>query len=86
MTADGLYLFAGGRSVKMYVWELSTGSLLNAWNGHYKSVTNLKMDASGMLLVSGGDDAMMHLWLLPQLLDPDPGHAQQPYHSWYRMH
>ena len=56
--------------------------LIHSWNAHYKSATQLKTDPTGTLLVSGGEDGVLHLWLVPELVDPEPGKPMHPYQSW----
>lgn len=68
-TADGLYLAAGGASGTLYVWDLPTGRLLRSWPAHYKSVTCLSFLDGGNVLISGGEDTLVSVWLLADVLD-----------------
>ena len=65
---DGIHIAAGGVSGSVYVWELCTGQLLCAWKAHYRKVLALKFTDDDAVLVTGGDDAMVHLWDFAQAL------------------
>ncbi|KAJ1836040.1 Pre-rRNA-processing protein ipi3, partial [Coemansia sp. RSA 2703] len=58
----GRYLAMGARSGRLLVWAPASGRLLRAWDGHYGAVTAL--GSSGGALVSGGEDAAVHVWVL----------------------
>nr|ADI46911.1 MTM0210 [Volvox carteri f. nagariensis] len=89
-TADGQYLAGGSSRGTLYVWELSSGRLLSSWPAHIKGVTALLFVGSNQLLLSGGEDTMLHAWLLADLLDPllgldQAGHVEanpKPLHTW----
>ncbi|KAJ1966472.1 Pre-rRNA-processing protein ipi3 [Dipsacomyces acuminosporus] len=63
----GRYLAAGAKSGRILVWATGSGKLLRAWDGHYGPVTSLA--SSDDVLVSGGEDAAVHMWMLSQALD-----------------
>ncbi|KAJ2746409.1 Pre-rRNA-processing protein ipi3 [Coemansia sp. BCRC 34301] len=65
--AGGKYLAAGAKSGRVLIWATASGRLLRAWDAHYGAVTSLA-SSEGMLL-SGGDDAAVHVWALSQALD-----------------
>ncbi|MEW5316242.1 MAG: hypothetical protein WDW38_007623 [Sanguina aurantia] len=85
---DGTYLAAGGASGTIYLWEVGSGRLLRTWAAHYKAVSVLAFAEGGSVLVSGGDDTLVNVWLLADLLDVglDPMSAEysrpQPLHAW----
>ncbi|GLI62042.1 hypothetical protein VaNZ11_004624 [Volvox africanus] len=89
-TADGHYLAGGCNNGTIYLWELCSGRLLRAWPAHFKGVTALLFGSGASLLLSGGEDTMLHAWLLADLLDPaldgDRGPPMvanpKPLHSW----
>ncbi|KAG2736984.1 hypothetical protein G9P44_001074 [Scheffersomyces stipitis] len=57
------WLLAGGsKSGKIYVWELSSGSLLCVKEAHYQNVTVVKFSKCGTFLVAGSDDARCTVW------------------------
>lgn len=35
-TYDGVHCAGGGKSGTVYIWETSTGQLLESWPAHYK--------------------------------------------------
>ncbi|PIA15857.1 WD40 repeat-like protein [Coemansia reversa NRRL 1564] len=63
----GNYFAAGSRSGRVLVWEIASGRMVGAWDAHYGAVTALASDEG--VLVSGGEDAVVHVWLLSQALD-----------------
>ncbi|KAJ2649709.1 Pre-rRNA-processing protein ipi3 [Coemansia sp. RSA 1287] len=63
----GRYLVAGAKSGRILVWATASGRMLGAWDAHYGAVTAL--GSSDGVLVSGGEDAAAHVWVLAQALD-----------------
>jgi WD40 repeat protein len=45
-------------------FQVATGRMLKMWEGHYKGVTALAWTTDDMFLLSGGEDALLHLWSL----------------------
>ena len=79
LTADGVFLATGGCSGKVYLWQTCSGNLLRSWRGHYKSVTALRFVRGDSCLVSGGEDALICVWPLSQLVGAGQNaHAQAP--------
>ncbi|CAK5014768.1 unnamed protein product [Aphanomyces euteiches] len=86
-TSDGNFCLAGGASGKMYLWCVATGALLHVWDAHYKAVSALSMTTDDAFVISGGDDAVVHVWRLLDLLDassPDSvlRTGAVPVHTW----
>ena len=85
---DGGYLVAGGASGTLYLWEVASGRLLRSWAAHYKAVTSLMFVGGSGVLVSGGEDTLVNVWLLADLLDVtlDPNSIQytrpSPLYAW----
>lgn len=53
----------------MYVWEVSTGNLLNVWPAHYSKVNQVVFTDDDSFLISGGEDAIIKVWNLADLLE-----------------
>ncbi|KAF0694745.1 Aste57867_14421 [Aphanomyces stellatus] len=86
-TADGNFCIAGGSSGKMYIWCVATGALLHVWDAHYKAVSALRLTSDDAFIVSGGDDAVVHVWRLLDLLDASSSDSALqsgavPLHTW----
>ncbi|ELR23705.1 WD repeatcontaining protein [Acanthamoeba castellanii str. Neff] len=84
---DGLYCAAGAPSGKLYLWQVATGRMLKMWEGHYKGVTALAWTTDDMFLLSGGEDALLHLWSLASVFDDDDASSTdetsvRPEHTW----
>lgn len=65
--SNGKYLVAGAKSGRVLVWATGTGQLLRGWDAHYGPVTALASQDG--VLVTGGEDAVVHVWMLSQVLD-----------------
>ncbi|KAJ2342862.1 Pre-rRNA-processing protein ipi3, partial [Coemansia sp. RSA 2618] len=63
----GRCIAAGAKSGRILVWATASGRMLGAWDAHYGAVTALS--SSDGVLVSGGEDAAAHVWVLAQALD-----------------
>jgi hypothetical protein len=46
---------------------VTTGEQLRAWDAHFKKVTALRFTDDDSFLVSGGEDAVINVWLLAQV-------------------
>ncbi|CEG40362.1 WD40 repeat protein [Plasmopara halstedii] len=68
----GNILFAGATSGKVYVWDIKTGELVTVFDAHYKRVSALALTSDDSHLITAGEDALVHVWRLVDLLDePD---------------
>ena len=52
---------------KIFLWNVTTGEQLRAWDAHFKKVTALRFTDDDSFLVSGGEDAVVNVWLLAQV-------------------
>jgi pre-rRNA-processing protein IPI3 len=64
VTSDGAFCVAGGISGKIFAWDVASGTLLRVWRGHWKSVSALLFWGTDSCLISGGEDAAVHVWSL----------------------
>lgn len=47
-------------------WQkMSTGALLTSYDAHYRAITCLAWTNDDAALVSGSEDALLHVWSLP---------------------
>jgi len=67
-TRDGAFVAAGGNSGNIFLWESSSGFLLLKWFAHYKRVGCIQFTEDDSMLISGGDDAIINVWNLDDLL------------------
>ena len=67
-TADGAHAVGGGVSGKLYLWQISTGRLLLAWDAHFKSLKALACAMADGFLISAADDAILNAWSFASLL------------------
>eukprot|EP00842_Homolaphlyctis_polyrhiza_P006172 jgi/Hompol1/6556/HPOL_000746-RA len=75
---SGIYCAAGGASGRLYLWEIATGNLLRMFDAHYKPIKVLRFTADDSCILSGGEDAMIHVWQLVDILDESIDHQQLP--------
>lgn len=75
-TPDGLYVLAGGRSGRVYLWEAASGSLLRTWDAHFKAVSCMALASDGGLLFTGSEDTLVKAWSLGEVISgPGEGDA-----------
>ncbi|CAH0481654.1 unnamed protein product [Peronospora belbahrii] len=65
----GNFLFGGAMSGKVYVWDVKTGELVTVFDAHYKRVSALVLTSDDSHLITAGEDALVHVWRLVDLLD-----------------
>eukprot|EP00903_Cladosiphon_okamuranus_P009951 g9442.t1 len=75
VSGDGWLCAGGGVSGRIYLWEVASGTLLRAWDAHYKAVSALTFSPDGGFLYSGGEDAMVSSWNMLAAVDPEGGEA-----------
>ncbi|KAL4634805.1 WD repeat-containing protein 18 [Arapaima gigas] len=78
---DGLYLLAGIAEA-IYVWEVSTGSLLAILNRHYQDLTCLRFTDDSSHFISGGKDNLVLVWSLASVVQLDSSRPLEPRHIW----
>ncbi|XP_049878735.1 WD repeat-containing protein 18 [Pectinophora gossypiella] len=62
-TQDGSFCVAG-IDEKIYLWQVSSGSLLTILNRHYQKVVMLKFTPDGKYFISAAEDGMVMVWSL----------------------
>jgi len=67
--ALGRYVAGGSKTGWLYLWELGTGALVNAWQAHFKSVTRLQFTRCGDYLLSAAEDGMARAWEVVHFVD-----------------
>jgi tetratricopeptide (TPR) repeat protein len=73
---DGQTLALASREGTLQLWEVATGTLLEALKGHSGSVQAVAFSPDGRTLASGGADQTIRLWNVPtrrELMQLDPG-------------
>ncbi|KAJ3204365.1 WD repeat-containing protein 18 [Entophlyctis luteolus] len=61
---DALWVAAGSNSGRVYVWSLSNGDMVAMFDAHFKPVRVLSFSSDDASIVTAGDDAFAHVWLL----------------------
>ncbi|XP_030891950.1 WD repeat-containing protein 18 isoform X2 [Leptonychotes weddellii] len=80
---NGLYVLAG-IAESIYLWEVSTGSLLVILSRHYQDVSCLQFTGDSSHFLSGGKDCLVLVWGLCSVLQVDPARTPSPRHVWSR--
>ena len=64
-------MFAGTPSGTIYIWQTWTGNLLRSWTAHFGAVTCLRLSHDDAFLFTGGDDASIKGYFLPDVFDEE---------------
>ncbi|KAI6122663.1 WD40-repeat-containing domain protein [Pisolithus croceorrhizus] len=65
------YCAGGTTQGRIYLWEVASGILYNAWDAHYRQVNVLKFTSDGIMLISGSADSGVSVWSIPKLVDDE---------------
>lgn len=68
VSPDGVYCMAAV-SENIYIWKISSGDMLAMLSRHYQTVTSLTFTDDGSHFISAGQDGMMLVWKLSNILD-----------------
>lgn len=77
ISPDGVYCIAAVGAV-IYIWRISSGSMMSMISRHYQSVTTLKFTDDGSHFISAGQDGMMLVWKLSNVLTTAPYKEPNP--------
>ncbi|GAA6041945.1 hypothetical protein JCM8097_000236 [Rhodosporidiobolus ruineniae] len=75
---DGACMAGGTLDGRLFLWEVSTGSLLVTVDAHYRAVSVLAFSDDGAALVSGSEDATVSVWSIGRLLNSTPMNPTTP--------
>ncbi|CAG8546894.1 4348_t:CDS:2 [Funneliformis mosseae] len=78
----GAFCAGGTDNGKIYIWEISTGTLCKVFDAHYKKISVIKFTSDDSALISGSEDAGVNVWLLSSLLDDSVDESPSPYYTW----
>ncbi|CAJ0626208.1 2376_t:CDS:10, partial [Entrophospora sp. SA101] len=83
----GTYCAGGTDNGKIYIWELSTGTLCKVFDAHYKKINVMRFTNDDIALITGSDDSSVNVWLFGSILDTDDDDNNNndlliPYYSW----
>ncbi|XP_044734222.1 WD repeat-containing protein 18 [Chrysoperla carnea] len=76
ISPDGNYCLAA-ISEHIYIWQISTGNLLAMISRHYQDINCLKFVDSGSHFISGGEDGMLIIWSLENVVSVKNGISQR---------
>jgi WD40 repeat protein len=63
------FLIGGTVSGRLFLWNLITGELLNVIdNAHYKAINTILFTSNDSVVITAGQDAIIHCWLLSDLI------------------
>ena len=72
LSPDGCTVASGGYDRTIYLWELSSGQLLQTYQGHTNSIYALAFRPDGKMLASCSVDGTVRLWALPATRQGQP--------------
>ncbi|CAG8645129.1 15547_t:CDS:2 [Funneliformis caledonium] len=78
----GAFCAGGTDNGKIYIWEISTGTLCKVFDAHYKKISVIKFTSDDSALISGSEDAGVNVWLLSSLLDDSVDESPSPFYTW----
>nr|CAG8520101.1 15452_t:CDS:2 [Entrophospora candida] len=64
----GTYCAGGTDNGKIYIWELSTGTLCKVFDAHYKKINVMRFTNDDIALITGSDDSSVNVWLFSRIL------------------
>lgn len=67
----GSYCAGGTSQGRIYLWEIASGIMYNAWDAHYRQVNVLRFTQDGAALLSGSEDSGVSVWSVSRLVDDD---------------
>lgn len=67
VSPDGVYCVAA-ISQTIYIWQISTGSMVSMISRHYQTITSLVFTDDGSHFISAGRDGLMLVWKLSSVL------------------
>lgn len=67
VSPDGVYCVAA-ISQTIYIWQISTGSMMAMISRHYQTITSLTFTDDGSHFISAGQDGLMLVWKLSSVL------------------
>ncbi|BAY31277.1 WD-40 repeat-containing protein [Nostoc carneum NIES-2107] len=76
-SSDGKKLASGSEDKTIKLWDISTGKLLQTFNGHSSLIKTIALSSDGKKLASGSDDKTIKLWDIStgKLLQTFSGHS-----------
>jgi pre-rRNA-processing protein IPI3 len=85
VTKSGIFCFGGSVTGRIFVWDLASGDLLRSTTAHFKQVTKICETHDGAYLITAGDDALIHVWNVIDLIETNNSMEQKsvkPLFSW----
>ena len=85
VTKSGVFCFGGSVTGRIFVWDLASGELLRSTNAHFKKITKICETKDGSYLITGGDDAVIHVWNIIDLIESNntmDDVSVKPFFSW----
>ena len=63
------FLVGGTKRGWIYLWDVSTGSLLRTWQAHFKSVNRLYVTKDSQFIISASGDGIGKVWDISKVMD-----------------
>ncbi|GAA5825368.1 hypothetical protein JCM10212_004092 [Sporobolomyces blumeae] len=76
---DGHYLAGGTLDGRVFLWEISTGTLVATLDAHYRAISCLAFTHDGAALVTASEDAGVSVWSMGKILTSTPLSPATPF-------
>ncbi|OCH85507.1 WD40 repeat-like protein [Obba rivulosa] len=63
----GNYCAGGTSQGRIYIWEIPSGIMYNAWDAHYRQISVLRFSHDGAALIAGSEDSGVSVWSVSRL-------------------
>ncbi|KAH9852141.1 WD40 repeat-like protein [Lenzites betulinus] len=65
----GKYCAGATMQGRIFLWEIASGIMFNAWDAHYRQINVLRFTQDAAALLAGSEDSGVSVWSIPRLLD-----------------
>ncbi|RDX54287.1 WD40 repeat-like protein [Lentinus brumalis] len=65
----GKYCAGATAQGRIFLWEVASGIMYNAWDAHYRQINVLRFTHDGAALLAGSEDSGVSVWSIARLLD-----------------
>ncbi|XP_074641136.1 WD repeat-containing protein 18-like [Tubulanus polymorphus] len=81
ISPDGNYCVAA-IAEKLHIWQIKSGNLLAVLSHHYQNINCVRFTDDGSYFLSGGDDNLVLVWKLVNVLSSEEKQSLDPHHTW----
>lgn len=75
--SNGFFLLGGTKGGRLHAWEITSGSLVTTWQGHFKAITSIKFTPCGNFCISSSEDGMVRVWDVVSIMSSAGGRGTE---------